>query len=247
MLFRSIALLFLVSSCVHELGHASACSYFRAQPGGIGFGLYLNFPVFYTDVSDIWAIDRKKRMVVNFSGIYFQLIFLIPFFAVYFITGSQLVKYFIYTINLNFIFTLNPFFKFDGYWAMSDFIGVSNLREKSKSILHYVKNMILKKNGERDGFVSTMRMRERIIFIGYSVIVNIFFLYYFIFVLPKFIRSFVVGFPDLIEYVVTLVATGEMPSFGAISSIAGQFVMAALIIFFIYNMIAGLVKRKKNG
>ncbi len=90
-------------------------------------------------------------------------------------------------------------------------------------------------------------MRERIIFIGYSVIVNIFFLYYFIFVLPKFIRSFVVGFPDLIEYVVTLVATGEMPSFGAISSIAGQFVMVALIIFFIYNMIAGLVKRKKNG
>ncbi len=242
-----IALLFLVSSCVHELGHASACSYFQAQPGGIGFGLYLNFPVFYTDVSDIWTIDRKKRMVVNFSGIYFQLIFLIPFFAVYFITGSQLVKYFIYTINLNFIFTLNPFFKFDGYWAMSDFIGVSNLREKSKSILHYVKNMILKKNGERDGFVSTMRIRERIIFIGYSVIVNIFFLYYFIFVLPKFIQSFVVGFPDLIEYVVTLVATGEMPSFGAISSIAGQFVMAALIIFFIYNMIAGLVKRKKNG
>ena len=38
----------LGSSFFHELGHASACKYFGVRHGGIGFGLYLNFPVLYT-------------------------------------------------------------------------------------------------------------------------------------------------------------------------------------------------------
>lgn len=242
----AIALLFVASSCVHELGHATACSNFGAQPRGIGFGLYINFPVFYTDVSNIWALDRKKRMVVNFAGVYFQLIFLIPFFIVYFAAGNQLVKYFIYTINLNFIFTLNPFFKFDGYWAMSDLIGVSNLRDKSRSMLKHVKNMVLRKKGEETDFIRTMKMRERIVFFVYSIVVNLFFLYYFVFVLPRFIMSFSMGFPGQIEYLVKLIATGEMPSFGLISSIIGQLVMASLMLFFIYRMVAGLFRKKKD-
>ena len=56
--------LFLISSFIHELGHASACRYYELEHGGIGFGLYLNFPVFYTDVSSIWKLSRKKRLLV---------------------------------------------------------------------------------------------------------------------------------------------------------------------------------------
>lgn len=243
----AIALLFVVSSCVHESGHATACNYFGAKPRGIGFGFYINFPVFYTDVSDIWTLGRKQRMVVNFAGVYFQLIFLIPFFVVYFATGNQLVKYFIYTINLNFIFTLNPFFKFDGYWAMSDLIGVSNLREKSRSMLRHVKNMILRKKRDGAGFIRTMKRRERIIFFVYSIVVNLFFLYYFVFVLPGFIISFVKGFPVQIEYVVKLIATGGVPSFSLVSSVIGQLVMAALMVFFVYKSVTGLFSKKSNG
>ena len=43
----------LASSFFHELGHASACKYFGVCHGGIGFGLYLNFPVLYTDVTEV--------------------------------------------------------------------------------------------------------------------------------------------------------------------------------------------------
>lgn len=242
----AIALLFIASSCIHELGHASACSYFGTRPRGIGFGLYLNFPVFYTDVSDIWTLGRKKRMLVNFSGVYFQLIFLIPFFIVYFITGNQLIKYFIYTINLNFIFTLNPFFKFDGYWAMSDFVGVSNLRDKSKSILQYIKNRILRKKTDNIDFIRTMRLRERVVFFVYSIVVNLFFIYYFVFVLPRFIRSFIIEFPEQIKYITKLIAIGEMPSFSLISSIVGQLIMAILMAYFVYRMAAGIVKKNKH-
>ena len=43
----------LASSFFHELGHASACKYFGVRHGGVGFGLYLNFPVLYTDVTKV--------------------------------------------------------------------------------------------------------------------------------------------------------------------------------------------------
>lgn len=80
-----VLLLLLLSSFVHEIGHASACRHFGVKHGGIGFGLYLTFPVFYTDVSEIWKLKRTERIVVNMAGVYFQLILLIPFFLIYFL------------------------------------------------------------------------------------------------------------------------------------------------------------------
>ena len=53
----------LLSSFFHELGHASACKFFGIQHGGIGFGLYLNFPVLYTDVTEVWKLNRKQRCI----------------------------------------------------------------------------------------------------------------------------------------------------------------------------------------
>lgn len=50
----------IISSFIHELGHASACKHFGLKHGGIGFGLYLNFPVLYTDVTEIWKLNRKN-------------------------------------------------------------------------------------------------------------------------------------------------------------------------------------------
>jgi putative peptide zinc metalloprotease protein len=51
--FHSAALLLLVfalsvaSAGFHELGHASACRYGGAEPGGMGMGLYFAWPAFY--------------------------------------------------------------------------------------------------------------------------------------------------------------------------------------------------------
>lgn len=52
-------LFFIFSSLIHELGHASACHYFQIPHGNIGFGLYLNIPVFYTDVSSGMETSSK--------------------------------------------------------------------------------------------------------------------------------------------------------------------------------------------
>ena len=57
--------IFMISSSFfHELGHAAACKYFGIRHGGIGFGLYLNFPVLYTDVTEVWKLYNQLEPII---------------------------------------------------------------------------------------------------------------------------------------------------------------------------------------
>ena len=127
----------LLSSFFHELGHASACKYFGLHHGGIGFGLYLNFPVLYTDVTEVWKLNRMQRCVVNIAGVYFQSYWLLALLIAFLLTNNDMLRYLILTMNLSFLMTLNPFFKFDGYWIASDILGVPNLRARSLEPVSY--------------------------------------------------------------------------------------------------------------
>jgi hypothetical protein len=50
-----------VSAGFHEFGHAAACRYVGATPGAMGVGLYLVWPVFFTDVTDSYRLGRRER------------------------------------------------------------------------------------------------------------------------------------------------------------------------------------------
>jgi putative peptide zinc metalloprotease protein len=127
--------LILLSNLWHELGHATACRLYGVRNGHIGFGFYLFFPVFYTDVSEAWHLPRLQRAVVDVAGIYFQLIFSTGLYILYLITGNLVFLLAFIGIAAILLFTLIPFFKFDGYWLVSDLIGVPNLRQRSQSLL----------------------------------------------------------------------------------------------------------------
>ncbi|MDR2626854.1 MAG: M50 family metallopeptidase, partial [Dysgonamonadaceae bacterium] len=214
--------LLLLSSFVHELGHASACRHFGVKHGGVGFGLYLTFPVFYTDVSETWKLKRKERLVVNLAGVYFQLTLLIPFFAVYFLTGNQIVKWFILTVNIGLIITLNPFFKFDGYWIVSDLLGVSNLRQKSRElVLFFIKKLLSREAGQAP-YLSQIKSAERTALIIYTAIVNLFFAFYFFFLIPAFIYRFYTSFPPLMEQLIYRLSAGQPLGFDLLQSIFVQ-------------------------
>lgn len=99
----------LGSSLFHELGHASACKYYGIKHGGIGFGLYLNIPVLYTDVTEVWQLKRSQRCVVNLAGVYFQSYCLLGLLVAFFLTYNDILRYLILTMNFGFLMTLNPF------------------------------------------------------------------------------------------------------------------------------------------
>jgi len=242
-----VFLLFVASSCFHELGHASACRHYGVSHGGVGLGLYLSFPVFYTDVTETWRLKRRQRLVVNTAGVYFQLLFLSPIILVYLFTGSQILKYFIYTVNINFLITLNPFFKFDGYWIVSDLLGVPNLRARTKEFFVYIANKIKGKQQPVKPFFLTLKKPVRYALGIYSIVVNLFFAYVFAYVIPLFVVKYFKTVPAHIKTLVLQLASGETPSFALVQAIVMQTLFLALFAYMIVRMLKPWVVKLVKG
>jgi len=120
----------------HELGHAVACKKYGIAPKSIGFGFYLIFPVFYTDVSRAWSLGKYKRIVINLGGIYFQAMINVVLIALYFMLGANeymqsFVKIILVTNTFVAIYSLVPFLRYDGYWVYSDLFEIPNLMRRS--------------------------------------------------------------------------------------------------------------------
>lgn len=54
--------LVVASAAFHELGHAAALRYGGGKVRGMGVGLYLVYPAFYTDVTDNYRLGRWGRV-----------------------------------------------------------------------------------------------------------------------------------------------------------------------------------------
>lgn len=130
--------LFLISLMVHEFGHASACARYGASPGTIGFTIYWIYPAFYSDVSAAWQLKRWQRVVVDLGGIFLQLLVAVGYALFYMASGWEPAYLAILTIIYSVIFSLNPIFKFDGYWVLSDALGVTNLSQQRARIFRYL-------------------------------------------------------------------------------------------------------------
>ncbi len=132
-------LFFFLVGMVHEFGHAAAARKYNISSKEIGFGFYFVLPVLYTDVSKIWVLSKYKRLLVNIGGIYFQFlinILLLGVFAIFhfYFTAYQWIPASLFTTNvLMALYSLNPFFRNDGYWMYSDFFEITNLSDQAQA------------------------------------------------------------------------------------------------------------------
>lgn len=119
----------------HEFGHAVSSLKYKVPPTEIGFGVYLYFPVLFTDVSQSWMASRYQRIVVDLSGVYFQFILMTLFLVFNYFSNfpHYVAQAFVINNVAIILYNLNPLFKFDGYWLFCDLFDISNLRAKSLS------------------------------------------------------------------------------------------------------------------
>ncbi len=141
-------LFLLLSVLFHELGHLSACTYFKCPHGEIRLGLYLVFPVFYANVSPAWRLKRRERAVVDLAGMYFQIILTLPMALLFLHTRDRLWILLVLQLDAMVLFSLNPFLRFDGYWLCSDLLGVPNLRSRSHLLLRALCRRLLRRSTE---------------------------------------------------------------------------------------------------
>ncbi|CNG15867.1 Zn-dependent proteases [Mycobacterium tuberculosis] len=117
-----------VASCAfHEIGHASACRYGGVRPGAMGCGLYLVWPAFYTDITESYRLGRAGRLRADLAGVYFNAIFVVGLTLLYLQTGFEPLLVAVLYVNIEMIQQLLPTLRFDGYYIMSDLVGVPDL------------------------------------------------------------------------------------------------------------------------
>lgn len=132
-----VYVLLVVSSLMHELGHAFACRRHGARVREFQVVLYFLQIGVYVNVSDAWMLPRKRqRIEIALAGLYVEsylailtaqvLIWAEPYSYV-----SQAAFLFFIILLTRMALNAIPTMRLDGYWVLSDLIGEPNLRQRS--------------------------------------------------------------------------------------------------------------------
>ena len=156
----------LVTAVFHECGHAAGCRYGGARPGVIGVGIYLVWPSFFTNVTDSYRLSRAGRLRTDLGGLYFNLIFMLALAGIYAATSSEVLLLVIAVTHVEMLDQLLPFVRFDGYFILSDLIGVPDLFAR---VVPIIKSVL--PAGRRDPRVTGLRRGARIAVTGWVLCV----------------------------------------------------------------------------
>ncbi len=131
-----LTLVTIALKCFHEMAHGLACRRFGVQPGEFGILLLLFAPLPYIDVSNSWRLaSRWQRLVIAAAGMYVELAVAAIAVIVWSVSTSVVVRELCYHVALSagvmsILFNANPLMRFDGYYILSDLVGISNLYHK---------------------------------------------------------------------------------------------------------------------
>ena len=156
----------LASAVFHECGHAAGCRYGGARPGKIGVGIYMVWPAFFTNVTDSYRLSRVGRLRTDLGGLYFNAVFMLALAGIYTATLDQVLLLVIAFTHLEMLEQLLPFVRFDGYYILSDLVGVPDLFARVGPIL---KSAL--RAGRRDPRVTGLRRGARIVVTGWVLCV----------------------------------------------------------------------------
>jgi multidrug efflux pump subunit AcrA (membrane-fusion protein) len=130
--------LIMVSSLFHEAGHGLACQHYGGNVTEIGFALmYYVQPAAYCDTSSSYTItERRHLVIIQLAGTIASLVFTAAHSMLMLVLRPSVPIYPGLALGLlissTFVFiNLIPLIKFDGYYALSDYVGFPNLRDRS--------------------------------------------------------------------------------------------------------------------
>lgn len=161
----------IAAGVFHEVGHATAARYGGANPGAMGAGVYIVWPVFYTDVSDTYRLSRRGRLRTDLGGVYFNVLATLLAIAVSVTTGFGPLLILAVVLQIETLRQFLPFVRLDGYYVMSDLAGVPNLFAYMKPVL-----TVLLRRGDSDTLrfarhkLGELTTKARVLIIGWVVV-----------------------------------------------------------------------------
>jgi putative peptide zinc metalloprotease protein len=162
----------LLVTTAHEFAHGLTCKRFGGEVHEIGFLLLYFQPAFYCNISDAWLFPEKsRRLWVTFAGAFLEMFVWSLATLTWWITDTDnwvsfLALIVMATSGIKSFFNMNPLIKLDGYYLLSDYLGIPNLRQRS---MDYLKAAIKRLWGSK-GSAATATLRERRIYLIYGVL-----------------------------------------------------------------------------
>jgi putative peptide zinc metalloprotease protein len=122
--------LLVASGLVHELGHAAALLRAGYPPGRIGVGMLAVLPVLWCDVSAVGMLAKRERVRVDLAGPILQLAVAGLCSVVGRLMSGPAAAVCATVAAWAFLATgwsLTPFFRADGFWVLTDLVGLDDL------------------------------------------------------------------------------------------------------------------------
>lgn len=136
---------------VHEFGHAYACRYFGGHVPEMGAYLIMLTPCAYVDATSSWGFTRKRdRIAVALAGMYVEGTVAALATFIWASSSPGVVQSVAFNVMLlaslvTILFNANPLMRYDGYYVLSDWLEIPNLRSRSVQFVQdFAKHLLLR-------------------------------------------------------------------------------------------------------
>ncbi len=131
----------VIAKVFHELAHALVCHVNGGRCREMGVMLLLGVPCLYCDISDAWLMPtRRQRILTSAAGMMAESIVAAVAMLIWAVTlpGSlhDLATLLVVVCSIStLVFNGNPLMRYDGYFMLSDWLGIPNLAGESASAM----------------------------------------------------------------------------------------------------------------
>jgi putative peptide zinc metalloprotease protein len=130
---------------IHELGHGLTCKHFGGEVHEMGFMLLYFQPAFFANVNDAWTFpELRARLWVTAAGSWIEAVVATLAGLVWWVAdpGTLVSQVALLAFLFGGIFSVltnaNPLMPLDGYFALSDYLEIPNLRHRAFSHIDWL-------------------------------------------------------------------------------------------------------------
>jgi putative peptide zinc metalloprotease protein len=137
--FLPLIVILIAIKLLHELGHVLTCRHYGGECHELGIQLVLFVPLFYGDVTDAWMLARRgPRIAISAAGIVVELLLAsvatwLWWFSVPGVLNSMFLNIMLVCSVNTLLFNGNPLVRYDGYYALADWLKIPNLAQQARS------------------------------------------------------------------------------------------------------------------
>src|SRR5687767_1854513 len=164
-LILAIIAAIVLAAAFHEIGHGAGLRYGGGKVRQMGVGIYLVYPVFYTDITSSYSLGKGARLRADLGGFYFNVIFQLIALGLFALTGQEFFLVVVMLLDIEILYQMLPFVRMDGYWILADLTGIPDFFTRMGATLRGFLP------GAQKTEMAPLKPTARLVFLLYTIVV----------------------------------------------------------------------------